>query len=67
MIGSVRGVLLDRMPSGEVTVEVGGVGYRSVVAQYTIAAFFYDTQNNQIVSNLPQSQYSSKDGKLSVC
>ena len=37
MIGSIRGVLLDRMPSGEVTVEVGGVGYRAVVSPRTMA------------------------------
>ena len=28
MIGSVRGTVLERSPSGEVLVEVGGVGYR---------------------------------------
>lgn len=28
MIGSLRGLLLDRSPKGEVLVEVGGVGYR---------------------------------------
>ncbi len=28
MIGSLRGVLLDRSPKGDVLVEVGGVGYR---------------------------------------
>jgi Holliday junction DNA helicase RuvA len=39
MIGSLRGVLLDRSPAaGEVTVEVGGVGYRVVVAPPTMAA-----------------------------
>ena len=37
MIGSLRGVLLDRSPSGEVTVEVGGVGYRALVAPRTLA------------------------------
>src|SRR5436305_9402619 len=37
MIGSLRGVLLDRSPSGEVTVEVGGVGYRAAVAPRTMA------------------------------
>jgi len=37
VIGSIRGVLLDRMPSGEVMVEVGGVGYRAVVAPRTMA------------------------------
>ena len=31
MIGSVRGVVVDRSPSGEVVVEVGGVGYRVLV------------------------------------
>src|SRR5207248_5474470 len=37
MIGSLRGTLLDRSPSGEVTIEVGGVGYRAVVAPGTLA------------------------------
>ena len=36
MIGSLRGVLLDRSAAGEVTVEVGGVGYRAVVAPRTL-------------------------------
>ena len=31
MIGSLRGVLLDRLPKGELLVEVGGVGYRVTV------------------------------------
>ena len=31
MIGSVRGMVLERSPSGEVLVEVGGVGYRCLV------------------------------------
>ena len=31
MIGSVRGIVLERSPSGEVLVEVGGVGYRCLV------------------------------------
>ena len=30
MIGSVRGRLLDRSTSGEVLVDVGGVGYRAI-------------------------------------
>ncbi|MBV8162352.1 MAG: Holliday junction branch migration protein RuvA, partial [Acidimicrobiia bacterium] len=37
MIGSLRGILLDRSPGGEVTVEVGSVGYRAVVAPRTSA------------------------------
>jgi len=37
MIGSLRGVLLDRSAAGEVTVEVGGVGYRAMVAPGTLA------------------------------
>jgi len=41
MIGSLRGMLLDREPArsgpgAEVTIEVGGVGYRVVVAAGTI-------------------------------
>ena len=31
MIGSVRGTVLERTPTGEVLVEVGGVGYRCLV------------------------------------
>jgi Holliday junction DNA helicase RuvA len=31
VIGSVRGSVLERLPSGEVLVEVGGVGYRVLV------------------------------------
>ena len=31
MIGSVRGTVLERTPTGEVLVEVGGVGYRALV------------------------------------
>ena len=38
MIGSLRGVLLDRSPVGEVLVEVGGVGYRATVAPSTLAS-----------------------------
>ena len=38
MIGLLRGTLLDRSPRGEVTVEVGGVGYRATVAPTTLAA-----------------------------
>jgi Holliday junction DNA helicase RuvA len=39
VIGSLRGTLLDRDPSsGEVLVEVGGVGYRAVVPVGTLGA-----------------------------
>ncbi|MBK5224846.1 MAG: Holliday junction branch migration protein RuvA [Acidimicrobiia bacterium] len=38
MIGSLRGQLLDRTLSGEVLVEVGGVGYRIVVSPSTAIA-----------------------------
>lgn len=38
MIGSLRGTVLERSPSGEVLVEVGGVGYRVVVTPRTLAA-----------------------------
>lgn len=31
MIGSLRGILLDRSPKGDLLVEVGGVGYRVTV------------------------------------
>lgn len=38
MIGSVRGTLLERLPSGEVLVEVSGIGYRVIVAPSTAAS-----------------------------
>ena len=38
MIGSLRGVLLDRTLPGEVLVEVGGVGYRATVTPATMVA-----------------------------
>ena len=38
MIGSVRGTLLERLPSGEVLVEVSGIGYRIIVAPSTAAS-----------------------------
>jgi Holliday junction DNA helicase RuvA len=37
MIGSVRGTVLERTPTGEVLVEVGGVGYRASVPSGTLA------------------------------
>ncbi|HEX9529992.1 MAG TPA: Holliday junction branch migration protein RuvA [Acidimicrobiales bacterium] len=37
MIGSLRGILLDRSPRGDVLVEVGAVGYRVVVPTGTSA------------------------------
>jgi Holliday junction DNA helicase RuvA len=37
MIGSLRGVLLDRFTTGEALVEVGGVGYRVVLAPPSLA------------------------------
>ncbi len=36
MIGSLRGTLLERRASGEVVVEVGGVGYRAFVPLGTV-------------------------------
>ena len=38
MIGSLRGTILDRSHSGELLVEVGGVGYRVAVTAATLAA-----------------------------
>ena len=37
MIGSLRGTVLERSPSGEVLVEVGGVGYRVAVPSGALA------------------------------
>jgi Holliday junction DNA helicase RuvA len=37
VIGSLRGVLLDRTAAGEALVEVGGIGYRVTVAPGTLA------------------------------
>lgn len=38
MIGSLRGVVLDRLPPAELLLEVGGVGYRVSVTSATLAA-----------------------------
>ena len=38
MIGSLRGVVLDRTPKGELLLEVGGVGYRLVAPAGTLLA-----------------------------
>jgi holliday junction DNA helicase RuvA len=38
VIGSLRGVVLDRNPTGQLLVEVGGVGYRVTVTPTTVAA-----------------------------
>jgi Holliday junction DNA helicase RuvA len=38
VIGSLRGVLLDRSATGEVLVEVGGVGYRVQVSATSLAS-----------------------------
>ena len=38
MIGSLRGVVLDRLPPAELLLEVGGVGYRVTVTPSTVAA-----------------------------
>lgn len=38
MIGSLRGSLVDRSPDGEVLVEAGGVGYRTLVTPATLGA-----------------------------
>ena len=38
MIGSLRGVVLDRQPPGELLVEVGGVGYRVSVPTSTFGS-----------------------------
>ena len=38
MIGSLRGVVVDRLPPAEVLLEVGGVGYRVTVAPAVLAA-----------------------------
>lgn len=37
MIGSLRGVLLERAPDGELLVEVGGIGYRVLAGPATAA------------------------------
>lgn len=37
MIGSLRGRVLERVPAGEVLLEVGGVGYRVAVSPRTLA------------------------------
>ena len=36
MIGSLRGILLERSPSGELLVEIAGIGYRVTVTPRTL-------------------------------
>jgi Holliday junction DNA helicase RuvA len=43
MIGSLRGRVLERVPVGEVLVEVAGVGYRVTVSPRTLAELAPDT------------------------
>ena len=43
MIGSLRGRVLERVPSGEVLLEVGGIGYRVTVSPRTLAELVPDT------------------------
>ena len=38
MIGSLRGTLLERSPSGELLIEIAGIGYRVTVAPRTLVA-----------------------------
>ncbi|HEX2699547.1 MAG TPA: Holliday junction branch migration protein RuvA [Acidimicrobiales bacterium] len=38
MIGSLRGIVLDRLPPAELLLEVGGVGYRVTVTPAALAA-----------------------------
>jgi len=63
---TVKGISQD--PQGHTTMRIAVVGTAEGQPgdQETIAAFFYDSQNNQIVSQTTQAAYSSKDGKLSV-
>ena len=44
MIGSLRGVVLDRAADGEVLVEVAGVGYRVTTTPATLAALSENTE-----------------------
>lgn len=45
MIGSVRGTVIERSMSGEVLVEVGGVGYRALVPLGAVPALEPGTQS----------------------
>ena len=62
----VRDVTQDPQGHSSLRIQVTGSAEGQIGDQETIAAFFYDTQNNQITSQLPQTPYSSKDGKLSA-
>jgi serine/threonine protein kinase len=63
---AVKGTIIDPQGHTSLRIAVAGVAEGQVGDQVVIAAFFYDDQYAQIASQLPQSPYSSKDGKLSV-
>jgi hypothetical protein len=62
---SVKGVVQDAQGHATLQIEAVGTAEGQPGDQEIIAAFFYDAQNTQIASQLPQTPYSSKDGKLS--
>jgi serine/threonine protein kinase len=62
----VKGVILDPQGHSSLHIEVIGTAQGQPGDQEIIAAFFYDGQNTQVSSQMPQTPYSSKDGKLSV-
>jgi serine/threonine protein kinase len=63
---TVKDVAQDSQGRSSLRIQVTGSVEGQTGDQVTIAAFFYDPQNNQLLSQLPQTPYSSKDGKLSV-
>jgi serine/threonine protein kinase len=62
----VKGATLDAQGRSSLRIEVTGSAQGQTGDQEIIAAFFYDGQNTQVTSQMPQTPYSSKDGKLSV-
>jgi hypothetical protein len=62
----VKGVSADVQGHASLRIGVTGSAQGQAGDQIIIAAFFYDPQNAPVLSQLPQTPYSSKDGKLSV-
>ncbi len=65
---SVETRSVSQDPQGRLAlmVHVSGVAEGQIGDRQTLAAFFYDANNSQITSQMPQTLYGSADGKLSV-
>ncbi len=63
---AVKGPIQDNQGRMAMRIDASGTAQGQPGDEIVIAAFFYDDQNSEVISQLPQTPYSSKDGKLSV-